>query len=75
MSGLEGQKLKQDTVTPQSLVDSLNELLNAENNRDRAQTDLRNAILNYLLESDQLRVTREGTFEALRGMTPAGPMA
>lgn len=66
---LEGQKLKQDTVTPQALVDSLNELLSAENNRDRAQTDLRNAILNYLLESDQLRVTRDGAFEALQGMT------
>lgn len=65
---LEGQKLKQDTVTPQALVDSLNELLLAENGRDRAQTDLRNAVLNYLLESDQLRVTREGTFEPLMGM-------
>lgn len=68
---LEGQKLKQDTVTPQALVDSLNELLSAENGRDRAQTELRNAILNYLLESDQLRVTREGTFEPLRGMGDA----
>jgi outer membrane protein TolC len=72
---LEGQKLKQDTVTPQALVDSLNELLSAENSRDRARTELRNAILNYLLESDQLRVSREGTFEALQGMREASQAA
>ncbi|QQS07980.1 MAG: TolC family protein [Phycisphaerales bacterium] len=68
---LQGQQLKADSVDPQTLVDSLNELLDAENNRDRAQTDLRTAILNYLLESDQLRVSREGTMERLPGMDDA----
>ncbi len=65
---LEGQQLKADSLDPQTLVDSLNELLDAENNRDRSRTDLRNAILGYLLESDQLRVSREGAFQPLPGM-------
>lgn len=68
---LQGQQLKADSVNPQTLVDSLNELLDAENNRDRAQTDLRTAILNYLLESDQLRVSRDGSMERLPGMDDA----
>lgn len=65
---LEEQNLKKDIVTPQELVDSNNELLSSENQRDQARTDLRNAILNYLLASDQLRVGRDGTFEPLPGM-------
>ncbi len=65
---LEGQQLKADQVDPQVLVDSYNELLDAENNRDRALTDLRNAVLNFLLQSDQLRVARDGSFQALPGM-------
>lgn len=65
---LEEQNLKKDVVKPQEIVDSNNELLNSENQRDQAQTDLRNAILNYLLASDQLRVGRDGTFERLPGM-------
>lgn len=69
-----GQELKADTLTPQELVDSRDELLRAENERDRARTNLRNAVLNYLLESDQLRVTREGDFQSLPGMdaSPTG---
>lgn len=70
---LEGQQLKADELVPQTLVDSLLELNTAENNRDRAATDLRKAILNYLLETDQLRVSREGQFEPLPGMDGQGP--
>jgi len=65
---VQGQTLKKDQLDPQVLVDTANELLDAQNNRDQARTDLRNAILNYLLESDQLRVARDGTFEPLPGM-------
>ncbi len=72
---LEGQQLKADELVPQTLVDSLLELNSAENNRDRAATDLRKAILNFLLETDQLRVSRDGQFEPLPGMDAqaAGP--
>ncbi len=67
---LEEQNLKIDTVNPKDIVDSENELLSAENARDQAKTDLRNSVLNYLLESDQLRVNRDGTFQPLPGMVP-----
>lgn len=66
---LRGQRLQEDTLDPQTIVDTENELLQAENDRDRAKTRLRTAVLNYLLQTDQLRVTREGT---LRGIGKSG---
>lgn len=63
-----GQELRADTIDTQVLLDSENALLAAENQRDRAQANLRIAVLNYLLESDQLRVARDGTLERLPGM-------
>lgn len=65
---LRAQQLQEDTVEPQQIVDTNNDLLNAENARDRARTRLRTAILRYLLETDQLRVTRDGLLERLPGM-------
>lgn len=65
---LEEQLLKIDEVDAKQVVDSQNALLDAENRRDQAKTDLRNSILNYLLESDQLRVATDGTFMPLPGM-------
>lgn len=65
---LEEQRLKIDQVDLQRIMDSENDLLDSENQRDQARTDLRNAVLNYLLRSDQLRVARDGTFLPLPGM-------
>ncbi|MBY0111333.1 MAG: TolC family protein [Phycisphaerales bacterium] len=65
---LEEQLLKIDTVEPRDVVQSENDLLAAENRRDQAKTNLRNAVLNYLLESDQLRVAPDGMFQPLPGM-------
>lgn len=77
---LEEQLLKIDTVEPRDVVQSENDLLSAENRRDQARTNLRNAVLNYLLESDQLRVAPDGMFQPLPGMPelpvpPAAPDA
>lgn len=66
-----GQELRADTIGTQVLLDSENALLIAENQRDRAATNLRISVLNYLVESDQLRVGRDGTLERLPGMEPA----
>lgn len=66
-----GQQLKAGTVDTQTILDSQNALLNAENQRDRARTNLRTAVLNYLLESDQLRVNAEGQLQRLPGMVGA----
>ncbi|MEO0482918.1 MAG: TolC family protein [Planctomycetota bacterium] len=65
---LEEQQLKEDTVDQQTLVDSENALLNAQNARDAARTDLRNAVLDYLLTTGQLRVGPAGMFLPLPGM-------
>lgn len=65
---LRGQILKIDLVDTQTIVDSENELLQSENARDRALTSLRNQVLLYLLATDQLRVSRDGTFAPLPGM-------
>jgi outer membrane protein TolC len=68
------QELKADEVTPQQVVDTANALRDAENARDRAVNDLRNAVLDYLLSTGQLRVARDGTLEPLAGMSaPAAP--
>lgn len=77
---LEEQLLKIDTVEPRDVVQSENDLLSAENRRDQARTNLRNAVLAYLLESDQLRVAPDGMFQPLPGMPqlpvpPAAPDA
>jgi outer membrane protein TolC len=62
---LEEQQIRIDQVDPQQVVDTENDLLNAENTRDDAVRDLRVAILNYLLASDQLRVAADGTIAEL----------
>lgn len=64
------QELRRDEVDPQTLIDAENDLLQSENARDQALTDLRNSILNYLVATGQLRVTGEGLFEPLPGMKP-----
>jgi outer membrane protein TolC len=67
-SRLREQNLKSDEIDPQDILDSETELLRAENARDQARTGLRLSVLNYLLESDQLRVARDGSFQPLPGM-------
>lgn len=65
---LEEQKLRADRVTSQERVDTEDTRLRALNARDRAATDLRIAVLRYLLRTGQLRVARDGQLEALPGM-------
>lgn len=65
--GLEDLSLRDD-ADPQSILDRQNALLDAENARDQAVTALRNAVLQYLLTTGQLRVRPDGTFNAPEGM-------
>jgi outer membrane protein TolC len=67
----EEQSLKPDEVDVQRKVDTENELLDSERQRDRAKADLRNAVLDYLLATGQMRVRLDGTFEPLPGMEGA----
>lgn len=72
-----------DDVDPQSVVDAQAELADARNARDSARTDLRTAILNFLLGTGQLRVERDGTLVPINiedvvpgaSPTPAGTTA
>jgi len=72
--GLRALELRDD-ADPQSILDRQDALLNAENSRDQNRTDLRNSILDYLLQTGQLRVSEGGTFRPLPGMstTPIEP--
>lgn len=65
---LEEQEIREDEITPQELVDTLSELLDARNARDAALTDLRVAILRYLRDTGQLRIGRNGEILPLPGM-------
>jgi outer membrane protein TolC len=69
--GLEDLSLRDD-ADPQAVLDRQNALLNAENARDQALTDLRNAVLSYLLTTGQMRVKPDGTFDAPGGMVVDG---
>ncbi|MDP1661327.1 MAG: TolC family protein [Phycisphaerales bacterium] len=73
------QELKADEITAQQIVDTANALRDAENSRDQAVTDLRNAVLDYLLTTGQLRVTADGLLmlpgesgTSTEGVPPAG---
>lgn len=66
-------ELKRDEVTTQTRLDAANQLQQSQNNRDRAKTTLRNAVLKYLRESGQLRVAKDGTFQPLPGMDKTPP--
>lgn len=72
-SRLREQRIRAESgeVTPQEQIDALNENLEALNARDAAQTDLRVAILNYLLQTGQMRVGRDGQLTPLPGMDVA----
>ena len=45
--------------------------MSAEQARDQARTDLRNAVLDYLLSTGQLRVNRDGSLDPIPGMQAA----
>lgn len=70
--GLEDLSLRDD-ADPQAVLDRENALLDAQNARDQAVTDLRNAVLQYLLISGQMRVMPDGTFDAPTGMLVTAP--
>jgi outer membrane protein TolC len=62
------QEIKKAEIDTRKRLEAESDLLDALNARDRAVTALRTAVLRYLLETDTLRVKRDGTFEPLPGM-------
>jgi len=65
---LEEQKARSDEVNPQAVVDTETDLNSARNARDQAASDLKVAVLRYLLQTGQLRVTRDGWISPPEGM-------
>lgn len=64
----EEQRIKADEVDTNRRLDTESDLLNSKNARDQAATDLRIAILNYLLSAGRLRINATGHLEPLDGM-------
>jgi len=62
-----------DRATARDASDAANELLVAQDARDSAKRDLEVAIIRYLLQTGQLRVTPEGLLKPLQGMTLGSP--
>jgi outer membrane protein TolC len=65
-------QLKADSVDTKTRLDANNELTDSENARDRAKTALRNAVLDYLLQTGQLRVRSDGTLIEPGTASPPG---
>lgn len=69
------QSLKPAEVTSQQILETENALLDARNARDQAVTDLRNAVLDYLVQTGLMRVGRDGSIIRLPGMDGGTPGA
>lgn len=65
---LEEQNARADELDPREIVDTEIELNDARNARDQAASDLKVAVLRYLLETGQLRVSRDGWIVPPQGM-------
>lgn len=59
-----GVLLRLRDLQPREFTDAQDDLLRAQTRRDSAQRDLRVSILNYLLDTDQMRVAGDGRWEA-----------
>lgn len=63
------QELRQDETNTQEKLDTENALIDAKNARDDAQVRLRLSVLEYLLATGEMRVTREGRLDPPSGMS------
>lgn len=55
-------------VPPRRLIEAEQDLLDARNRRDQAQADLQTSVLNYLLQTGQMRVDAQGRWLAPGGL-------
>ena len=58
-------------VPPRRLIEAEEDLLDARNSRDQALADLQTSVLNYLLETGQMRVDAQGRWLAPGELLPA----
>lgn len=69
----EEQEINADQVDAQVQLDTSNVLLSADRALVQAKTDVRNAVLDYLVATGTMRVKPDGTFQRLPGMGQAAP--
>ncbi|MEQ9460084.1 MAG: TolC family protein [Phycisphaeraceae bacterium] len=67
---LQGVKLRERTLGPRSVIEATEDLLSAENARDQAASNLRTSVLEYLLNSGQMRVASDGSWLAPGSLLP-----
>jgi len=67
---LRGVLLRLRSLGPRDFIEAQDDLLNAENLRDSAERDLRVNTLLFLLSTGQMRVSRDGTWQAPAKLTP-----
>lgn len=61
-------------VPPRRVIEAEQDLLDARNSRDQSRTDLQNSVLNYLLQTGQMRVARDGSWQVPGAiLIPADP--
>ena len=68
---LEGVVLRLAKLAPRDFTDAESDLLEARNRRDRALRDLRVSILQYLLDTGQMRVSGQGLWLPPAKLIPA----
>ncbi len=69
----EEQEINADSVDAQVQLDTSNVLLSADRALVQAKTDVRNAVLDYLVATGTMRVQPDGAFQRLPGMGEAAP--
>ena len=66
-------KRPKENIPPRRIIEAEEDLLDARNRRDQAQTDLQTSVLDYLLQTGQMRVNRDGRWLAPGTLVPAQP--
>ncbi len=70
---LEGVKLRERDLGPRDVIEALDDLIEAQNRRDLAERNLRVSVLDYLLQTGQMRVTADGRWQSPVKLLPGGP--
>ncbi len=61
-----------DNIPPRRIIEAEEDLLDARNRRDQSRADLQTSVLNYLLQTGQMRVDGQGRWLAPGKLFPVG---
>jgi hypothetical protein len=66
----QGGRLREQSLGPREVIEAQEDLLEALDRRDQAASDLRQSVLQYLLQTGQMRVGPDGQWRAPAGLVP-----